>query len=231
MAIAFDNANSSKVTGASSITFSKTNTGSNLILAVGVAITDATLADRTVSGITYNAVALTKIRSDDDTTAPAGRSEMWYLVNPATGANNVVVTMGGTNTVLAAGAISLTGAAQTGQPDANNGAVGANNTPTVNVTTVADNSWVVDVIRVVTPTVSTAGAGQTERWEQNASDDDNHAAGSTEGPKTPAGSVTMSWTTEYKSWAISAASFSPAGEAPEVTPTPPRLYTLMGVGT
>lgn len=144
--IAYDATSSSaNVTGTNTTTFAHTCTGSNRILIVGVQITEAAT---TVTGITYNGVALTKIDHKD---VPNGsrRVEMWYLVAPATGSNNVVVTLSGTPANwFSAGAVSYTGVKQTGIPDssatasANSGGTNTN----LNTTTVADNAWLIGVL-------------------------------------------------------------------------------------
>lgn len=215
MALAFDAAASTDGGAVSSLTFSHTCSGNDRIIIVGVAAGDDD--GRTVSSVTYAGVNLTQVRAQRLQTSgiPDKWVEMWYLVAPATGANNVVVTLSGAvSNWVAAGSISLTGAAQTGQPDASNDAVGTSTTASVSVTTVADNCWVIDVVSYedLSPTL-TVGAGQTERWIQNDASD-LQGAGSTEGPKTPAGAVTMSWDGGNDDWAMMAVSVAPAaGEA------------------
>lgn len=220
--IAFDaTTNSGLKTNSSSFSWAHTCTGSNLILVVGVFTYDITAGDREVSGITYNGVALTKINHSLNTNH---RVELWYLINPATGSNTVAVTMAGVNSKVGAGAISLTGAAQSGQPEATGTATGSSTSPSVDVTTVADNSWVIDcVIHQFFTTRETGdcpnsavGAGQTERYFIGDDAAEAGGAGSTEGPKTPAEAVTMSWGSDAGcgagAWATIASSFAPSAE-------------------
>ena len=230
MAIAFDATSSITWNTAipTSKTWSHTCTGSDLVLIVGIAHEDTTDADRGCSGITYNGVALTKIRTDDNL-GDNITSELWYLLGPATGANNIVATFNGGVDDGDCMAISLTGVAQSGQPDAQNGATASNVTSiSVDVTTVADNCWVVDAfIRGDGTTGNTVGAGQTARVNETFS---LAGAGmSHEGPKTPAGVVTMSWTRNTSGspdWAISAASFKPVAAA---AGTYPGMMTGTGI--
>ena len=151
-----------------------------------------------MSGITYNGVAMSSIGSKVESFFSV---ELWGLANPATGSNTVEVTLSGIADTVA-NASSFTGAATTTE-----GFASASNTTgdaTVDVTTVEDNDWVVDSVVASDGTI-TVGAGQTQR--QNVS---GSVAMSTEGPKTPAGSVTMSWTDlELATWAIVAVALKP----------------------
>lgn len=218
--IAFDaTANAQSAANASSLTFSHTVSGANRLLHVGVSYARGSGSGITVSGVTYAAVAMTSIRSDCNTggaTEPC--TAIFYLIAPATGANNVVITMSaavGSGRTIVGGAISLTGAHQTSPLDAHNGNNSFDVGISVSVTTVADNCWVVDTVAGLAAV--TVGAGQTQRW--NVTDATNQpagSAGSTEGPKTPAGAVTMSWGGSDTRHAISAASYQPSTGAAAV---------------
>jgi len=213
MAIASDTtSNSGGQFDVSSFSYSHTCTGSDLLLYSGVSMEDVTDADRTVTGITYNSVSMTSIREDDNDTDNFS-SSIWYLAGPATGSNTVAVTLNGENALSVSGSISLTGVDQSSPLDANNGATGNSNVPTVDVTTVADNSWVIDTVAYGDNTF-TIGSGQTSRWTVGVSTLGSTA--STEGPVTPAGATTMDLTFDFgasEAWAISAASFQPVAAA------------------
>ncbi len=209
MAIAFDAAsNSGAKAGASSYSWSHTCTGSDLVLVVGVS---KRLHTVTVTGITYNSVALTQIRVDGPQALMT--SELWFLKAPATGANTIAVTLSGAPTRSVAGAISLTGVDQTTPNDADNGALGADTTPTIALTTVADNAWIVGVVAVRTDSSDTVtvGSGETQRWNVLDGATGLRAGGSdTTSAVSPAGAHTMDWTISASlNWAISAASFKP----------------------
>jgi hypothetical protein len=109
----YDAVSSSSVVGGTSATWSHTCTGSNRVLVVSVAI----LGDSsvTVSGVTYNGVAMTsRYQGDLSTSGVYAKNSVWTLVAPATGANNIVATYSGTNTGYAGcGAVSFTGVNQT----------------------------------------------------------------------------------------------------------------------
>ena len=105
------------VTGATpTVAFTHTTAGTNRLLVVGVSMNITGNTGATVSGITYNAVALTRAGFHNDA-GNTRRVEMWYLINPPTGTNLAgVVSLslpGGTGTVgVVVGATTFTGVDQ-----------------------------------------------------------------------------------------------------------------------
>ncbi len=163
--------------------------------------------DQTVTAASYNSVAMTYVRSDYYDPYGTGkiRTTIYRLLAPATGsAKSVAVTLSGTiSGDGCGGVVSYSGAKQSGQPDAHNGATGKSTTASVIVTTVADNCWVFSVVRAQ----AALTCGNTQRWLVNTVD----GGSDTNAPKTPAGTQTMSWTPASSAeWVISAASFAPA---------------------
>ena len=81
---------------ASSATFSFTTSGAHRILFVG---TNANSVSTTITGMTYNGVAMTQIPvGSTSMTGGASRTErlyLFYLINPDSGTHNVVVTASG----------------------------------------------------------------------------------------------------------------------------------------
>lgn len=221
--INFDNKSNSGYQAASAgYSWSHICYGSNRYLVVGVGM--LSLA-QTVSGITYNSIALTFLGAQSSVSG-AARVELWGLVNPATGSNTVAVTLTGA-IASAATAASYDWVHQTTPTEAfsstqatNVGAADA----TVNVITVADNDWVVDIV-ATDDTAITVGAGQVQR--SNVTGAGGSAANSDEGPKTPAGSVTMSWTNiaALATWAIAAIALRPFGASGGR-----RIRDMMGSG-
>jgi prepilin-type N-terminal cleavage/methylation domain-containing protein len=204
--IAFDAAsNDNGINDGQVSTFSHTiGAGSNAVLIVGVSMTKVGEDETTsVVSITYNGVALTKIRSDNDIIR-FGRTELWYLLSPATGTHNVVVTLSQTiGDHFINGAVSLTGVSQVA-PEANSGNLTTGTSISVDVATINTNNWVVDVV-TTGGTNATKNSSQVLRYPGSA----NEYGGSTKGPNSP-GIVTMAWTTSFSAdMAISAASFSP----------------------
>lgn len=185
MAISVDTTSSSSV-GVGSQSWSHTCTGSNLILYVGVWNQNA--SSSTVTNVTYNGVAMTRVGAIPYFTG-AGCTYLYRLVAPATGTNTIAVTVSG-NFTVACGA-SYTGASQTGQPDAgpdtqNGGGSAASLTSTI--VTSHNNSWMIAAFGTE-GSAPTAGTGATKRI-QNAS---NTALGlyDTNAAITPAGSTSM----------------------------------------
>ena len=112
-------------------------------LTVGVRINSTS---ETVSGVTYSAVGMTKLAGSPVTNAGGGaRNYIWYLIAPATGSNNVVVTTSGAVQIIA-GAVSFSGADQTDMIGAENSATGTSATPSVALTTTVTDSIVIDCV-------------------------------------------------------------------------------------
>jgi len=196
--IALDATSNSGYLGSiSSYSWSHTCTGDNRLLAFGCAYYYTT-----ITAVTYNSVALSFARGDAYSYV---KSAVYYLIAPDTGENTIAVTFAGNSAYNTSGVVSYTGAKQSGQCDAVNGANASGGAPTVSVTTVADNCWVFAVENNGYGAITCAN---TERW--NVLGNMAGRGGSdTGGPKTPAGDQTMSWTGGGGYWAMSAASFAP----------------------
>jgi len=209
--IAYDNVTTNDPGSQSSYSFNHAVAGTDRVLYVIVSIRAG--GGETVSGITYNGVALTK-KAEKTSTTPGNvnRTELWELKNPASGTHAVAVTMS-TTVRTGAVAISFTGAegveGTVAQTD------GSSSSPSNSVTTIADNDWVLDAVTLLSDTISsTPGSGQTERADFGWSSGFNggrtivtHA-----GPKTPAGSVTMSETLSASdTWSKVSVAIKPAG--------------------
>lgn len=155
-AIAFDNKAAATGSVTSSVTFSHTTSGSNRILFVAV-----TAANGDTTGVTYSGVAMTKI---NNTVVDNGvlYTSLWYLIAPATGANNVIVSTAGTAVV--GSSASYTGASQTGQPDAST-TTGSATTASFasSVTSINDNSWTIATSRTGNGFTLTGGANTVVR--------------------------------------------------------------------
>lgn len=212
MAIAFDasSTNDSVNWGSgTSVTWSHTCTGSDRILFVAVFnLGSATLP----SGITYNGVAMTMINSQD--TDGGGYTEsLWYLVAPSTGANNIVTTWAVSNGLFNCIATSYTGASQTGQPDSSNTGLALGVTSiTTNLTTVANNCWLVGYARATGAFTFTNGTNGFIRNTGMASG--SVVMADSNGVITPAGStgMTLGRTSSSNIYHLVAA-FKPVGSA------------------
>lgn len=222
MAIARD-ANSNGNDTNTSLTFSHTCSGSNRILFVGIATFGGSGGD-IVTGVTYNGVGMTRINTLQ-ANGLTPRVYLYYLINPATGANNVVVSCGATSGYIAGIGSSYTGAKQSGVPDAFDSASVASATANSKaITTVADNCWLVGMFCVNNGTSPAGQAGTSIVASDSGSTSncfiDSNAA------KTPPGSFSLgvNWTSSQRS-AILVASF-----APSVATSTPQNLSLLGVG-
>lgn len=206
--IQFDAAsNSAYQTAQSTYSWSYTCTGTNRYLTVGISM--LSVGGSSVSSITYNGVNLSLIKAQASVSG-AVRAELWGLVAPASGSNTIVVTLSAALDSIG-GAVSFTGVHQTspteGAASATATNVGAADA-TVDVVTVANKDVCVDVV-ATSDTAITVGAGQTSR--NNVTGTLGSGAMSTEGPKTPAGTVTMSWTNvdAATTWSIASVALRP----------------------
>lgn len=118
-----------------------------------------------VTSVTYGGQSLTLIGSA--VTPNSMSADIWYLLNPAVGTANVVVTLNGSNHFVA-GATDYFGVNQTTPLGTLATATGTNSAmPSVNVASAA-GEFVVDSLiaqgdaQAVTP----SGPGQTETWTQ-----------------------------------------------------------------
>jgi hypothetical protein len=193
-----------------SLTWSHTVSGRNRILIVGVSINNT--AGQTVlnpGGVTYAGVALTQIGVGSRTNAHV---EMWYLIAPSTGTNNVVVTLsGGATARFVVGAVSFTNVDQTSPLGTFQSANNSTATASVTVTSAPGELVVGALAKRISTEGATVGAGQTEYWNRvtsNATATNNEwGAGST---KPGATSVIISWTfSTSRPWAVGAVPLKP----------------------
>lgn len=216
MAISVGNVSSSTSSAAESgnttLTWSHNNDGD--FLRVGVSWRSD--AGQTVSGVTFNGVALTQIGSAAvNGSTSAGH---WRLIAPASGAHNVVVTLSADTASLMAGATSYTNVDQTTPTGTSNTATGSSTTPSVDVASVSGD-LVVDVV-AGSPvfTLDSAGAGQTIEWNITDSGAQFRRGGGSHETATTT-TTTMSWNTSASStWAIHGVALKEATGAAQDTP-------------
>lgn len=163
MALVYDTASSSNSGGsaASSLTWSHTmGAGSNGILIVAASYANPSTG--LITGVTFNGVALTHIDSSvANLGVGTGRAvDLWYLLNPASGANNVVITASGATSPLNGGAISLTGASGVGTSAKNN----STSSTSLSCTTSSGGSDIVVGAACCRTTTHAVGGSQTERY-------------------------------------------------------------------
>ncbi|HYA87691.1 MAG TPA: hypothetical protein VEI57_11580 [Nitrospirota bacterium] len=179
-------------------------TATNSILFVGVST-----ATTTVSGpITYGTQNMSLVGAANNT----GNShvEIWRLIAPATGTHLITVNLPASVRVDG-GSVSFTGVNQTTPIDAGPvSATGNNNAPSLSINTITNSAWVFDTLTFPGSgaVTATAAVGQTQMWSISHS---AGGGGSYQGPISPAGSVTMSWTlSNNEQWVIEAVALRPA---------------------
>lgn len=190
MAIAFDAAtDGGKVNPGTSLTFSHTCTGSLGLLVVGFSGDNFGGADD-VSSVTYNSVAMTLAAKITSATGGDRISYIYYLLGPATGAHNVVITCSSSH-LIQGGAVSYTGVKASAQPDntTTNFSSTVATSLTTSLTTVNDNCWTVLLHGCYDGSSPTAGTGSTRRTFDGV--DGGWALFDSNAAVTPAGSKSM----------------------------------------
>lgn len=181
---------SSATSGATQVptlTWSHVSSGINRLLVVQV----TAVGGGTVSGITYNGIALT-----NGVIAANGTidDEQWYLIAPPVGIYDIIVSLS-SNSYITAGAETYTTTNQISPIGATQSATGTSLTPSLVFTTTHDNSLVVDSISTGTlPIVYTAGAGQSENWKITNNPNAAQGASSVQAAGSAPDSVIMAWT-------------------------------------
>jgi len=214
MAIAVDAASSTTGSGTGPFTWAHTCTGSNLVLCVNISIYDS--ADFPTS-VTYNGVALTLIGS---TSNGQYTVYQYYLIAPATGANNIVVSVSGHVFDFVGSGVSLTGVDQTTAIGTQAVNSGTDTTPTVNVTSAA-NEYVIDALIITHGGTLTVDGSQTQQAQAIGGSGFIKGASSTEGG---AATTTMSWgNSSSQAWAIVGTPFKPVSGAATGQPYSKRV--------
>ncbi|WFP52110.1 cadherin domain-containing protein [Methylomonas sp. EFPC3] len=212
---------STQATNTTSLTWSHTvSNGTDRALFVEIAVDGV---GASVNSVKYGTADLVRVGR----TAGNHAVEIWALVNPTVGTNNVVITFGG-NTDAAAGASTFNGVDQTtpyGTYAGNSGTTGLlGGTGSVNVAS-ATGDLVIDVQYWKDALASTAGTGQTSQWTSSSLLSLAKGGSSVEAG---ASSVTMSGSSliAFTDWTIGAVSIKAATAAPVVTTTGTALsYT------
>ena len=166
-------------------------------------------SDATVSGITYNSVALTKaVTGAQDQTI----TEIWYLLNPATGSNEISISLNSSSDNYSAGAVDFHGVKQQAPTATANDNDTSTATISVSLTPTDNNSLIVDGVCGNNGSTTTPGASQVEFFDAAGGSD--FGAGSYKVLSGGGGSSTsMSQTASASLPRISqaAVAFSPAG--------------------
>ncbi|MBI3475018.1 MAG: DUF11 domain-containing protein [Acidobacteria bacterium] len=199
--------------GNTNITFAhNTANVANRLLVVGVSMNISGNTGATVTGVTYNAVALTKLGIHNDA-GNTRRVEIWYLVAPAVGNLNVIVSVNlpiAARVGVTAGAMTFTGVDQTLPLSAmvsNDGAAG--NFSQLDIPS-GTNQIVFDTLAAAATSAITKGPSQTQQWNLNST---NNGASDVQGfgsTNVGAASVPMSETfSAATNWSVAGASVQP----------------------
>jgi len=218
MALAVDSVSTASGSGTGPFSFSHTCSGSDRLLFVAVSHYHV---NNTVSGITYNSVAMTAV--------PSGAANngqffvtLYYLIAPASGSNTVSVSVSGGVYDIGIAAISFTGEHQTTPIGTAVTATGSSTTPSATASSATDEI-VLDALTIVNSGTLSVGAGQTSRWNAATGNAFIKMAGSTEAG---ASSTTMSWSNSAsQDWAIVTVPVKP------LSTSTLRQLCLTGVGT
>lgn len=222
MAIAFDATTQLTIVDTvSSGSVNHTVTGSNMILWCGVENNNQS----GITSMTYNSVSLTQAVFFNETNGQ--QISLWYLIGPATGTHSFAVTRTSNSGNSWWQIASYSGAKQSGQPDATTSNSGTTATSlTTTLTTVADNTISILVgyaNNASSPlTVGTNSTKVAEMAPIRSTLFDSTGVG----PKTPAGSFSMTFNTDTSGTVIAAVM---ASFAPFVASTTKPL-SLLGVG-
>jgi hypothetical protein len=215
MAIAPDATGGSRGTSTTSLTYSHTCTGSNLLLLVGGFLS----AGDVITGVTYAGVSMTQLIKQITSVSSYG-VYMYGLLAPNTGANNVVISASSSG-VIDGSSTSYTGVKQTGLPDASIANDSVLTTITTTLTTITDNCWT--ALYSAGDRTPSASTGSTLRNSQS-----DGALFDSNGAITPAGSTSMTITRAVGgSNGQVMISFAPAGVVAPTVKSSPTLLTLM----
>jgi len=176
--IIIDSTSSSQGGSVSSISWSHTvGNYDNRILVVCSGVEDSA-SDYIITGADYNNKALTKAYSEVVTSSNgySASSEIWYILNPPIGTQNIRVNYTGTVNDCSVGAISLYNVTQQAPEAVNSNTNEGLNQISTSVTTLSDGAIVIDVATCGNAQSFTQGTGQTEFFEETAAS--SGAAGS-----------------------------------------------------
>lgn len=203
-------------TGTLTIAHTTGATGVNRLMVVGVSINISNGTSAKVSGVKWNGAALTSLGAHNDS-GNKQRVEMWYLLAPATGTANVVVSFTlptFTTEGVAAGVTTFTGVDQTvplgAFASADDGGTAAAFSQ-LNVTGVV-NGMILDTLAIAGNRTVTVPSPQAQQWNLNTGGSGTTDVTATGSTRSGAPSVPLSETfSNTSNWSLGAASINPSG--------------------
>ena len=184
----------------------------NRILLVAVHMNVRPSTGTTVTSVTYGGQGLTQLAALSDG-GPETRTELWYLLSPPTGTNNVVMTAGGmavgTNIDVLLSATTFSGVDQVA-PSSNTNS-GQNTPASVTVTGTTTNDVVLDFITGRETVTLTPAAPQVAGYNTSTGGTNDDLQGAVSGRAGAAGNTPMSWTlSANRRWTIIGVRLTPA---------------------
>ncbi len=172
-----------------------TAAGTNRLLLVAMSMNLRNAVGTTITSVTYGGTPLTLLDAITDG-GPDTRTEVWYLLNSATGANNVVITAGGItpgdNVEAVASATTFSDADQTAPPTAT--AVGTGSPASVTITGTAASDLIVDFVGARETVTLTAAGAQTQGFNVSTGGTNNDIQAASSGRLAATPNTTMTWT-------------------------------------
>lgn len=181
MSIALDSASNGTYNPSTQISWLHTCAGSNRVLIVYVVSVSTT-----VTGVTYDGVSMTEMTT---TTVGSIRGKLFYLKNPSTGSNTVLVDSTGGGTLQGCSS-SYTGVDYTN--GVNSASSGTGSSISASITTTVDNCWLVSGCFIGSVNTINAGTNTTIRGSNTLSG--SIAIGDTGADQTPPGSKSQAYT-------------------------------------
>lgn len=171
---------------ATSLTYQLPISGINRGAYIGINISN----EANINGVTVGGVAATLKTTH---TATGIKQEQWFLVAPALGTLNVVITLSAP-AYINSGAVALVGV-DPAAPTGNNVFANANsNTVSNNIVNSRDNSVILDILGTVDAPLSyTKGAGMAQEWQRTAALDVVQSAGGYQPSGLTPDTITMAW--------------------------------------
>ena len=152
---------------ASSLTVSHTCAINANYLLVGVVNYEGDNSPNTISTVTYNAVGMTKVEDQlgTESNEKAVRATLWKLANPASGADDIVITPSADSRMVGGG-VSFIGVSGTTPLGTAVKAASGTTSVSVNVTDANASGIVVNIAgKHNSGETLDVGAGQAEQWE------------------------------------------------------------------
>lgn len=236
-----DAATSGTITGDQSALSWNHTTGSltNGVLIVGVVYYPSSVSI-TVSSITYNSVALTKIIRTNNGVQGA-TTDIWYLAAPASGTHSIAVTLSatlGNSNGIMGNAITIYNAASTPEVSTSAGSVvtGSHTTHSDNITTLAANAWAIDEQSYATGTTPSFVANGSQASQTTTSQGNIEGSAMSTLLIASPGSSSVGWafaTTGGAATAHSIVSFAPSATmaAPTYIPLGQSSWGVLMTGT